>query len=169
MERARRVAPHRLPRGHRLGHHAGGADAAAVADGDVVHHAGLAAQHAVGADADAAGEPDLAGHDDVLADPVVVGDLDEVVDLRPTLDQRRADGRPVHAHVAADLHVVLDDDVADLRDLDVASPAEDIADPAPADDRAAVDAHAAADDGLPVDDDVRAEEAPLADRHVIAH
>src|SRR5580704_244130 len=56
------------------------------------------------------------GDDAMLADATVVADLHEVVDLRTAPDLSAADLRAVDAGVCADLHLVLEHDVADLRD-----------------------------------------------------
>jgi len=68
----------------------------------------------------------LADEDHVRADVRVVGDLHEVVDLGATADARLAEGGPIDAAVAADVHVVLDDHLPELRHLAVAGavPAE---------------------------------------------
>ena len=50
----------------------------------------------------------------------IVADLDEIVDLGALADHGVADGAAVDGGAGADLHVVLDDDPADLRHLAVA-------------------------------------------------
>ena len=61
--------------------------------------------------------PTCAASSDVAADLHAVRDLHEVVDLRAGADARLADGRTIDRRLRADLHVVLDDDAADLRNL----------------------------------------------------
>ena len=58
--------------------------------------------------------------DAMAADDDVVADLHEVVDLGALADHRVAAGAPVDGGVGADLDVVLDDDAADLRHLEMA-------------------------------------------------
>ena len=67
----------------------------------------------------AAGDADLRGEQHPLPDGHAVGDLHQVVDLRAGADARLADGRPIDRRVRADLHVVFDDDVGALRNLQV--------------------------------------------------
>ena len=96
-------------------------------------------------------------------------DLDEVVDLGTAPDDRRAERRPIDRHVRADLHVVLDDDGADLRDLDARLPVLDVAESIAADDGTAVDSDAIAETDVAierrvaVDDRVHADDNALAD------
>src|SRR3989442_985130 len=110
----------------------------APAGGEVGRHAALRGDHGPVADADVVGDPHLPrqhhaapklrgprdadlGHEDrVLTHLHVVPDLDEIVDLGPPADDGIAEGRAVDRGVGADLHVVLDDDAARLRNLAVA-------------------------------------------------
>ena len=54
-------------------------------------------------------------------DAHAVRDLDEIVDLRPLPDAGFANGRTIDRRIGADLHVVLDHHITDLRDLVVAA------------------------------------------------
>jgi hypothetical protein len=49
----------------------------------------------------------------------VMGDLNEIIDLRALADHGIAAGAPVHGRIGADFHIVLNDDAADLRHLEV--------------------------------------------------
>lgn len=53
----------------------------------------------------------------VASDPNVVGNLDEVVDLRAIPDDRVAAAAAIDRAVGADLDIVADDDIAELRHL----------------------------------------------------
>src|SRR5439155_24781337 len=83
-----------------------------------------------------------------------VADLREVVDLGPAADARGGELGAVDAHARADLHVVLNDDRADLRDLGVLRSVPAIAEAI------------RADDGAGVNDDPVADRHPLADDHL---
>ena len=69
----------------------------------------------------AARDTHLRGEKRTAPDAHAVRDLDEIVDLRPRADPGFADRRTIDRRIGADLHVVLDDDIADLRDLVVAA------------------------------------------------
>ena len=99
--------------------------AAPLADAEMVDHTGLAADHRIIAHRYAAGNSGLAHDNAMAADHDVVANLDEVVDLGPLADHRVADGAAVDRRAGADLDVVLDDDAADLRHLDVAARAHE--------------------------------------------
>src|SRR5262249_42174362 len=82
-------------------------------------------------------------------DADAVRDLHEVVDLGARLDPRLADRRTIDRRVRADLHIVFDDDVGVLRDLQmraVGLPGEPEA--IAADDGAVENRHATADDNV---------------------
>ena len=57
----------------------------------------------------------------MLPDFHVVPDLDEIIDLGPLAYHGFAQGRAVNGRAGADLHVVLDSDNPDLRNLVVSS------------------------------------------------
>ncbi len=61
------------------------------------------------------------------ADQHIVGDLHEIVDLGALADHGVADRAPIDRGVGADLDIVLDDDAADLRHLDVAGRSHHVA------------------------------------------
>ena len=82
----------------------------------------------------------------MLANLAVVGDLDEVVDLRPAADDGRTHGRPVDRGPCSDLDIVLDDDGADMGDSAVPIIATVVAETVAPDDGGAVHDHAAAED-----------------------
>src|SRR5207244_12087107 len=111
----------------------------AVADRDVVGDADLAAEHHAAADARRARNAGLGRDDAALADLDVVRDLHEVVDLRAAPDDRGAEHRAIDRRVGADLHVVLDEDPAHLRDLTVRLPVERVAEAVGPDHRARLD------------------------------
>src|SRR5207237_10785352 len=107
--------------------------------------ADLAREHDVIAQLRAARDADLRDNQAMFADLDVVRDLHEVVNLRAPADFGCAERAAIHGHVRADLNVVADDDVADLRHLAVKAPVQHIAVTVRADDRAGVDADALAD------------------------
>src|SRR5881397_2379641 len=69
----------------------------------------------------------------------------EVVDLRAAADDRRTERAAVDARVGADFNVVLQNDVADLRDLEVLALVEDVSEAVRADDRTGMNADPRAD------------------------
>ena len=131
--------------------------------------------------------PTCAANSDAPADADAVRNLHQVVDLGAGADARLADGRAIDRRVGADLHVVFDDDVGVLRDLQVrAVGLLDEAEAVAADhgavleDHAVADLHAlanrhvrmdhavVADDGAGPDDDVGINDRPRADRRACA-
>src|SRR3954469_14892316 len=76
-----------------------------------------------------AGDADLRHDHAMLADGDVVGDLHQVVDLRPLPDQRVAAAAAVDRRVGPDLDVVADDHAPELRHLDMALRPHRIAEP----------------------------------------
>src|SRR5206468_1076603 len=108
------------------------------------------------------GEPDLSHDDRVLADLDVVTDLDEVVDLGPAADDRPAEHGAIDRRVGADVHVVLDHDGTDLRDLAMAAAVEDVAESVAADDGAGLDDHTAPEPHPFAQNDARMEHRLLA-------
>ncbi len=111
----------------------------------------------------------------MTADHHVVGDLHEVIDLGALADHRVARGAAVDRRVGADLDIVLDDDPADLRHLQVAVRAHGEAEAVLADAGARMDddavaeqrvaeGRAGADRAIPADPDVgpdRPRSAPI--------
>ena len=90
-------------------------------DSDVIGNADFAAKHHEVSQHCAAGNADLPSYQAVSPDADVVRDLNEVVDLGAFADDGIT-GRPaVDGRVGAYFHIVLDDDPAALRNLEVAS------------------------------------------------
>ena len=158
----------------------GGVSEPLVAIGDVVHDPGLGGDDGAVADFEVAGEADLAGEGDVvaelgaagdaglgddeamLAEGDVMGDLDQVIDLGATPDDGGAERAPVDGHIGADLHVVHDDDLADLRDLAMDPAVEDITETVGANHGTGVNAHPPTELGAGVEDDIGEELGGLA-------
>ena len=110
---------------------------------------------------DTARDTDIAGDQAMPPDDDVVADLDQIVDLGAFADDRIAVAAAVDRRVGADLDVVLDDDPADLRNLQMSGPAGNIAESVLADADARVEDDAIADQRV---DDGR----PGADRRFAA-
>ena len=72
----------------------------------------------------------------------VVGDLHEVVDFGAFADDGGAKRAAVNRHVGADFNVVVNDNLADLRNFSVDAAVRDVAKAVGANDRARVDANA---------------------------
>ena len=138
------------------------------ADLDVADEARLAAHHHEVAELGGAGNARLADDDAMPADHHVVADLHEVIDLGALADHRVLERAAVDAAVGADLHVVLDDDAADLRHLEVTLAAHGEAEAVLADPHARMQddavAHQRVRDARP-----GADVAAPADRHAVAH
>ncbi len=131
--------------------------------GNVVHHAGARHDRDLVADLEMPGETNLPGqghiipefraagnadlgHDDAVgSDLHVVRDLHQVVDLAAPADLRGPE---------RDFHVVVDDHVADLRDLVVDAGIKDITEAIGADHRSRVHPHPLADPGPGIQRDV---------------
>ena len=96
---------------------AGCGDLGAHADPHMALHGNLAADSDVILDGRGTGNADLGDDDAMPPDHHVVGDLDQVIDLRPLADHRIPARAAVDGGVGADLHVVLDDHSPDLRHL----------------------------------------------------
>ena len=113
----------------------------------VLADADLAPEDDVVLDSDAARESRLRGDDDVLADLAVVADVDEVVYLRPATDARGFERAAVDSCIGADFDIILDNELADLREFFVAPLCRitDIAEAVAAEDRARMDDHSVAD------------------------
>ena len=112
----------------------------------------------------AAGDADLRGDEALAADAHVVGDLDEIIDLGAPPDHRLAEAGAVEGRVGADLDVVFEDHVADLRDATDLAVDGLITEAIGADDGAGLDAAAGAEDAVVADDDAGLEPAIDADR-----
>src|SRR6185369_9568866 len=97
----------------------------AVADLEVVVDAHLRAQRDVVTDRQAAREADLGREQAVPADGHIVTDLDLIVDFGALADHRIAQAAAVDGGAGADLDMVLDQDPAGLRHLQMALGAEE--------------------------------------------
>ena len=106
-------------------------------------------------DLGAAGNADLRDDQAILPNGHVVRDLHEVVDFGAFADDRRPQRAAVNGDVGADFHVVVNDDVADLRHFAMDAGVENIAKTVGPDHRAGMDPHALADLCLIIQDDVR--------------
>ena len=114
---------------------------------------------------------DTAGDKDavVVADHHVVRDLHQVVDLRALAHDGGPERSPINGHVRAKLHIIADDDIADLRHLAMDGAVLHIAKAVRADDRAGVDAHPLADLRVRVERDIREQHDPVAQQAVVGH
>ena len=92
--------------------------------------------------------PDWADDHAVPADHDVVPDLHEIINFGAFADDRILKSPPVDRGVGADLDIVLDDDPADLRHLEVAPRAHGEAEPVLADPHARVHDDPVADQGM---------------------
>src|SRR5881409_3765122 len=88
----------------------------------------------------AAGDAGLGDDQTMLTQGNVVGDLDEVVDLCAPTDRGRPERAPIDGSVRADLDVVMNDDVPDLRDLAMGAGIEHVTESVRADDGAGMNA-----------------------------
>ena len=86
-------------------------------DSDMPHRADLPAKRDVVPHDRGAGDACLRHRKAVRAQLAVMADMDEIVDLRAMSDDGRPHRRTVNAHMGADLHVILQDHIADLRHL----------------------------------------------------
>ena len=134
-----------LARRHVVHHPGLGGDLGAGADGQMAGQAGLAAEGGEIADHGRARNAALRHQHAMAADDDVVGDLNQVVDLGSLADDRVAVGAAVDRRPGADLDVVLDDDAADLRHLEVPARPEREAEAVLADMDAGMDDDAVAD------------------------
>src|ERR1700722_4206594 len=91
-----------------------------IADPEVVVDTDLGSQRHVVADRQAARESDLGREQAVPADGHIVADLDLIVDFGALADDRIAQAAAVDSGSGPDLDVVLDQDPASLRHLQVA-------------------------------------------------
>ena len=137
----RRRARHLLTLRHVVEHRRLAADARPVTDGDAVRDSRLPGEDDAVADGRAARDAGLAAQDTRPSDAHVVTDLHQVVDLGARSDARLVERRAVDRRVGADLDVVLEHGDADLRHLEVAPAARDVAEAVGADHRAGVEHH----------------------------
>ena len=100
-------------------------DLGSVADLEVVVDPHLGAQRHIVADRQAAREADLGREQAMPADGHIVADLDLIVDFGALADHGIAQAAAVDGGAGADLDVVLDQDTAGLRHLQMALGAEE--------------------------------------------
>ena len=144
-----------------------GSDHGTRPDRDVSGSAGLTGEIDVVTDDRAAGETDLSAEDAMLPNYAVVPDLDEVVDLRPLPYPGSAEGCPVYRRIGADLDVIADRDVADLRNLQLLSAFRQIAKSIGSDHGSGMDRDPIPDDGLGIDRHIGKEMTVLAQAHIL--
>ena len=99
------------------GHPGLGANHRIAADFDVTHHSGLPGEDHTVSQPTGTGNAGLGNNDTILSDADIMGDLDKIVDFRPSSDHRFPKSCPVYSAIRADFHVVSDRYSTDLRDL----------------------------------------------------
>ena len=85
----------------------------------------------------------------------VVRHMDEVVDLRAFANDGGAERAAVNGGIGADLDVVVDDDIAELKHFPVAALVQHVTEAVRADDGAGMDGDAMAELRSPIQDDIR--------------
>src|SRR6185312_12280079 len=110
-----RITAHPLARGDIAGDAGTGRQPRAGADGQMIADADLAADQHHRAHGGGAADADLRHQKTVMADLHIVADMDQAVEAHAALDMGVADGAAVHGAVGAELHIILDDDAAQLR------------------------------------------------------
>src|ERR1039457_6292298 len=105
----------------------------------MVRDAGLRRDYNVIAQPSAAGESHLSHDQAMPADDHIVCDVDQVVDFRSLTDDGGAKRAAVDGGIGADLDIVMDDDVAELKHFAVTPLVEDVAEAVRPDDRTGVD------------------------------
>ena len=139
-----------------------------VRDGQMAGDAHLPRDDAVLADGRGPGDAHLGRHHGMVADHHVVRDLAQVVDADAVPDDGGFHLGAVHGGVAADFHVVADDDVSEMFDLfPAAVRLRRVAEAVAPDDAARMQDHPVADDHAGIDDDTGINDAILADRAVV--
>src|SRR6185437_2253611 len=137
----------------------------AFADRHVVIYADPRTQHNKVFQGRAAGYSHLRHQYAVTADADVMADLDQVVDLAALANDRVANGAAVDGGTGADFDIVLNNDAADLRDLQMAAAAHHEAEAVLPDLAARMDDDAIADQRV-ADDGSRADRAVAPDPHL---
>src|SRR5262249_17911402 len=117
-------------------------------DRKVVRHSGLPGHDHTVPDRRAPRYADLPGQEAVTSDRDVVRDLDQIVDLGSLADDGGADRAAVDRGIGPDLHIVLDDHPANLRNLVGALAAAGKAEPVLPDGAARMDDDAIADQSM---------------------
>src|SRR5207247_1553159 len=138
-----------------------GRDPDALADHQVVGHADVAGQDHVVADSSAPRDADTGHHQAALAQPHVVADVYQVVELGAPPYHRVVHTATVHARVRPDLHLVLDNAPADVRNPAVPGRARAIPESIAADHRSGLEDHSTADRAPRIADHPRAENRVL--------
>lgn len=147
-----------------VAHDAGfGSDGGLAAEFEVARDAGLGGDDAIVGELCAAGKSNLAHDEAMVAYDHVMRDMDEVVDFGALADDCGAEGRAIDGGIGADLDVVANDDVADLKNFAVAAFVENVAVAVGADDGSGVDDDAVADLATVINNDVGEEACVSAD------
>src|SRR5215471_7930983 len=152
--------------GRHVGHHAAPRpDDCALADCHIVREPNLSGQDDAILDDDAAGDAALRDDDAVATDPHIVSDLYQVVDLGAFADDGIAIGAAIDGGAGADLHVVLNDDAADLQHFAVTACSHHIAESVLANGAAGMNDHAIPDQAIG-DGSIGTDAALAANTHV---
>ena len=96
----------RLSRNHRF-----------VTDGEVTRNPRLPCQDDIPTNTTASCNAGLSDDDGMLSDDHVVAYLDQIIDFASLTDSGGAQGTTVDGHIGADFDIILDGDMAYLRDL----------------------------------------------------
>jgi len=104
----------------------------------------------------------------MLADYNVVRDLNEIIDLHATSDDRFTEGRPIHCGIGADFNVILDDDDPRLGNLDPLLARASITEAVAADYDTGVERDPITQTAPLAHDNVRMKHAVRADLHLFA-
>ena len=138
-----------------------------VAKDGVTDDTDLTAKHAPLPDLRGTCHSDLCRHDGVGTDVAVVCDLHEVVQFHTAANIGRAHRRTVHAGVCADFNVILNADIANLRNLLIALSGRREAKTVGTDDTAGMQNDAIADLAVVIDRHIGIEHAVLPDTGVL--
>ena len=128
----------------------------------------LAADDAVIFDRDTAANPGLRGNHYALSDVAVVSDMDHVVELRSFTNSRTTERATIDSRVRAQLDVVFDNYCANLRKLMITHVIANITKAVGANDNACVQNDSVADCHAVFNENIRMDNAVLADTDVIA-
>src|SRR5438132_1038013 len=88
-------------------------------DPGVIAHADLAPDHTIVLDNGASGDTRLGGNDDAFSYLHVVRNLDKIIDFGSFADAGFTQGAAVYARIGSYLNIVLNDDRANLRKLNI--------------------------------------------------
>ena len=114
-------------------------------------------------------DADLRNNQTMFADDDVMGDLHEIVDLRAPANPRRPQRPAINRHIRADLHVVADDHLPDLRHFAVGAVVQHVAIAVGTNHRPGVKARAPANFRARIQGDVRKQPGLLAQQAIVAH